>query len=608
MVAAALFLATVSLDDPVIPDLAEDFMSSTYGFGTSIESQPRPYDGPSVLNPDVRFQGSERLTLRVNFEFVPVPDGPLSGKTIAETVCLNACQGPPPDHATHRECDRLCDRPCDRDHTISVANGPLEQDQMGINELGKSVRDLVKASNNRGMPMVMDDFAVLDAIAVPFDFLRKNNQPVTWNPGHLNPEGVYQPCHQTTLRYKSLQYDVRATVEVRFMLFRGSAEAPEYAEYKNFVTRGPFTVGRVRGINPNPTGTGATICACEKTGDIGQWRDPILKVGDDYVVLPTDAHKNRNSVTALFRKHDAQITVAGQNLNYGTLEATGSSEMEVNFPAGTFLQCLDDATQNGMIVDTVRTTFAFQANKNPFLAAPTRFRFACLNMNKKEPTPSTRFVPMPARDSRLVLLAQEIQESRFRGPWDQARVWLYTDEPTYAKLGGVLLPNVSKATYLQCLREVADYAPRRRNGSEWGTLITPDILFDANGDERALQWGARQIPENRLAEFLKFAKEGSLPDEFDEGSVRTYRALIAEFGMRKAPAAQELAKVVAERWVPAVARSEFAKQNGFDGLLWMALQAETSNGKWARTFLNAHAPEIGTVAEEVLAETQRVRN
>lgn len=607
MVAAALLLAALA-DDPVIPDLDTDFQINTDGAGQPIYSQPRPYDGPSVLNPNERFQGSERLTLRVFFEFVPVPDGPLSGKTIAETVCLNACQGPPPDHAKHADCDRLCDRPCDREHKISVANGPLERDQAGINDLGKSMRDLVKASNNRGMPMVMNDFAALDAVSMPFEYLRNHSNMIEWNPGHLSPEGVYQPCHQTTLRYKSLQYDILATVEVRYTLFRGGPESPSYAEHKVFANRGPFTIGRVRGINPNASGEGVTICACEKTGDIGLWKDPIIKVGEDYAIVPTDAHKNRNSVAALFRKYDAQITVAGQNLNYGTLEATGSEEMQVNFPAGTFLQCLDDATQNGMIVDTVRTTFAFQVNNNPFMVAPTRFRFACLNMNKKEPTPSTRFVPMPARDSKLVLLAQEIQESRFRGPWDQARVWLYTDEPTYAKLGDVLLPNVSKATYLQCLREVADYAPRRRNGSEWGTLITPDILFDANGDERALQWGARQIPESRLAEFLKFAKEGALPDEFDEDSQETCRALIAEFGMRKQPAAQELAKVVAERWVPAAARAEFAEQNGFDGLLWIALQADTANGKWARSFLNAHAPETGAVAEEMLAESQRVRN
>lgn len=607
MVAAALLLAAVVFDDPEIPDLSTDFQVKSEGGAQPIHSRPRPYDGPSVLNPNERFQGSERLTLRVFFEFVPVQDGPLSGKTIAETVCLNACQGPPPDHASHKDCDRLCDRPCDREHKISVANGPLERDHAGINELGRSMRDLVKASNNRGMPMEMNDFAALDAVSVPFEYLRNNSNMIEWNPGHLSPEGVYQPCHQTTLRYKSLQYDIQATIEVRYSLFKGNPDAPDYAEHATFATRGPITIGRVRGINPNPTGEGVTVCACEKTGDIGLWKDPIIKVGEDYAIVPTDAHKNRNSVAALFRKYDAQITVAGQNLNYGTLEATGASEMDVNFPAGTFLQCLDDATQNGMIVDTIRTTFSFQLNQNP-VATPTRFRFACLNMNKKEPTPSTRFVPMPARDSKLVLLAQEIQESRFRGPWDQARVWLYTDEPTYEKLGDVLLPNVSMSTYLQCLREVADFAPRRRNGSAWGTLITPDILFDANGDQRALAWGAQQIPENRLAEFLKFAKEGSLPDEFDEDSLKTCRALIAEFGMRKQPAAQELAKVVAERWVPAAARAEFAKQNGFDGLLWLALQSETANGKWARTFLTANAPEVAAVADEILAESQRVRN
>jgi len=324
MVAAALLLAALADDEPEIVNLREDFRVNTESGAAPIHSQPRPYDGPSIANPNERFQGSERLSMRVFFEFVPVPDGPLSGKVLAETVCLNACQGPPPDHAKHADCDRLCDRPCDREHKISVANGPLERDQAGINDLGKSMRDLVKASNNRGMPMVMNDFAALDAVSMPFEYLRNHSNMIEWNPGHLSPEGVYQPCHQTTLRYKSLQYDILATVEVRYTLFRGGPESPSYAEHKVFANRGPFTIGRVRGINPNASGEGVTICACEKTGDIGLWKDPIIKVGEDYAIVPTDAHKNRNSVAALFRKYDAQITVAGQNLNYGTLEATGS--------------------------------------------------------------------------------------------------------------------------------------------------------------------------------------------------------------------------------------------------------------------------------------------
>jgi hypothetical protein len=596
-------LALAMADDGGVPNVADDFQMDGGGRGAPIRSKPRDYDDPYVLNPNERFTGSERLNIYIEFEFVPVPDGPLSGETVGETTCLNACQGPPPDHATHRACDRLCDRPCDRKHDMVLTYGALEQEQEGINTLGRTVREMVAASNNRGMPVVMDDFAVLDAIGVPFDYVRNKLKPVEIKqPGHLWQEGSYPPCHQTVLTYKSLQFDVRASVFVEYEQFSGPADRPTGSSFQTFARRGPFVIGRFRGIDPSPRGVGSDICLCEKPTTVGQIDEPFIKLGDGYAVFPTDLYGDVGGALDWFDKHGLDLQVRGENLSYATLDLAADQQVEISLPPGTFLFSQDAMTQPGMVVGSIRTTFSFMAGLNPSFA-PQRFRFACLDMKKKQPTTATRFVPMPAADPVLVLLARQTAGSRFQGPWDQVRIWIYTNEAKYDEIGRILLPNVSRGTYLQCLREVAEFSARRRGGQPWGSLIEPSVLLDANGDERALAWGAASLTAEQLKATLAYARSAALPSDFDEDWATTCSSLIAAFSVRKEADAHALARVLAERWVPAGARSSVAASGGFDGLIWMATARGTEHGRWAREFLRTHAPAASEVAEGILSDS-----
>ncbi|MFM9872221.1 MAG: hypothetical protein ACKVQS_02005 [Fimbriimonadaceae bacterium] len=96
-------------------------------------------------------------------------------------------------------------------------------------------------------------------------------------------------------------------------------------------------------------------------------------------------------------------------------------------------------------------------------------RVLCMNMEKLEPAKGVKYLPYRPSDPVFATLAKNMDDSRFRGPWDQARLWIYTDKATIERVNEKLVGGVSSAGYLMALADV-----------NWAGGLDERMLKDAN--------------------------------------------------------------------------------------------------------------------------------
>lgn len=96
-------------------------------------------------------------------------------------------------------------------------------------------------------------------------------------------------------------------------------------------------------------------------------------------------------------------------------------------------------------------------------------RVLCMNMDKLEPAKGVKYFPYRPSDPVFATLAQNMNDSRFRGPWDQARLWIYADKATIERVNEKLAGGVSSAGYLMALADV-----------DWAGGLDERLLKDAH--------------------------------------------------------------------------------------------------------------------------------
>jgi hypothetical protein len=127
-----------------------------------------------------------------------------------------------------------------------------------------------------------------------------------------------------------------------------------------------------------------------------------------------------------------------------------------------------------------------------------------MEMQKKEPNSSVKYRPIGNRDNVLTALANITNAARFRGPHDQARMWIYTDKASRDEINKRMIPGVGQGMYGALLRDVAQKAGVDLSKAGFVGLVSTDLLSGMSFDEGAVRWLTAFLSKNKSKDLLSF--------------------------------------------------------------------------------------------------------
>lgn len=158
--------------------------------------------------------------------------------------------------------------------------------------------------------------------------------------------------------------------------------------------------------------------------------------------------------------------------------------------------------------------------------APTRVRAACMEISKHEPTAKIKFKLVPPSNQGVVNLATLSSKSRSLGPFDQARIWILTDQAKIEEINKRMLPGVTEGQYTNALFDVSTVGCVDLASGKYAACLEPSLLSGATASSDATHWLVEMLAAQNpkaLTGYLKsdaakFAKLlNGAPDQFDIG-------------------------------------------------------------------------------------------
>lgn len=464
-----------------------------------------------IRNPnDTGVAGTEffKLTYDCKWELVKIEGTEEPRKSVE---CVLTCKGN--KHIKHTDCDLSCDTPCPANvHRFSFTgraknrSKAMEKAEMDADNLVRATGADPHAANwtsyyTRALRNARHMAEQLRNYAVP-----------CWNDA---------PCTTWKRVYGVARYEFRVT---------GTLTENGY-----YMSKGVKTSYQARNRGTH-TETVADIwlpqddhvdwhvdykCKCEpaKVKDFGKGDGPnkgkgeksiwdgFLLWDDDEDVIETPNDKVRLLITGIDLNH---VHIEVQNdLDEGITLLLGG---------GLILTPKDGSTQSMTLL--VETKLVVAAHSTGSVDA----RSACIEMNKKEPTSSSVFTLSKQTNSALRDLASITNASRFRGPVDQARVWILTDHATYDQIKDHLIPSPTKGQYLNALYDVAQANGVDIEDPKFKPCFDPSLLVSTTARAEAVEWMVRHLDRTNpgtLSDLAgKYGKEiadtlGAKADDID---------------------------------------------------------------------------------------------
>ncbi|MBL8067758.1 MAG: Plug domain-containing protein [Armatimonadetes bacterium] len=119
---------------------------------------------------------------------------------------------------------------------------------------------------------------------------------------------------------------------------------------------------------------------------------------------------------------------------------------------------------------------------------PRAMRVLCMNMEKKEPAAGVKYYPYRPKDPVISSLANLMDQANFRGPWDQARLWIYTDKATYEQVNERLVNGVGQSAYLMALADVAFAGGLDDKMLKDPKYVKPEFMIGSGAPSYARTW------------------------------------------------------------------------------------------------------------------------
>lgn len=148
------------------------------------------------------------------------------------------------------------------------------------------------------------------------------------------------------------------------------------------------------------------------------------------------------------------------------------------------------------------------------LQSNRRMRTHCLDMTLKEPEPGVKYYPFAQPNPVIDNLAQITNASRFRGPWDQARIWQYTDMATFKQISERLFPNIPLSQYVDNLLAVSKAGGYQGMDMAKNNQFEPLLLTAVDASPKALGFVIGQLEASKATELSRWLSGGA--EEMEE--------------------------------------------------------------------------------------------
>jgi hypothetical protein len=185
-----------------------------------------------------------------------------------------------------------------------------------------------------------------------------------------------------------------------------------------------------------------------------------------------------------------------EDMNHAVVSFNPGFEGNVFIPAGWELECISGGGQDVQLVEDLMFAVpalggSVRVELGPLAASWTsgaRVRTLCLDIEKPEPDEQMKYRLMPPKNPFIAALARITRESRFRGPWDQARLWIVTDQASYDQIGKVMRPMVGQGRFLSEMFRAAEVGALSPFDARYAKIMELRFLFAENYEPKAVEW------------------------------------------------------------------------------------------------------------------------
>ena len=493
-------------------------------------------------------------------------------------TCTNKCKGNV--HDGHARCDYSCDDRCSETHRLRV-KGEYFPDRGAMNAATAAANGLAARGGGTASP---SDWShrVSSALA---EFRNEANKRKTFDMEHAGP------CSGRTLSVdvRTYAFHVRGTMKkFGYRMSRG-----ERTPINETVGMHESVVATAKIVKDEPKDRQDwTACLCKEKEqepvDLDALFDRLIKLLEALQeeerlshLCGTAAVQMRDKAGKVVSPRDSKITVKPSDMNRCVVEVENGTgtDVEVTIPAGTVFEALNPADQDmsslvpakGFVVAgrIGRIYVSLEPVQDP-TTVQLPVRWACLNIAKKEPSSASRYRMKTPQDDVLIRLGMITTRSRVRGPHDQARVWIYTDQAPLAEVNKRMLPGVTEGRYATLLWETAIIGGVDVTAKEYAKCLEPRLLAGVPLDDRATAWLVGVLAETKARDLARYvdsnaAMLGRLAEtdpQYAPGHLATMATALLEqdnADLRKAGV-----KLITS--VPTTRQAAFAEAGGLAGL------------------------------------------
>jgi hypothetical protein len=523
--------------------------------------------------------------------------------------CTNRCKGK--KHKKHAECDFSCDDKCPEKEHKATVQGEYYPDLAAMREATRAANQLAIKGGGTVSP---NDWShrVSRALA---EFRNECKKKKTFSMPHVD-----KPCAGSwqLVGFKSKSFTVRGTMrKVGYRMSRGMRTPIDevVGTHEQKVAQGVI-------VQDDPLDQHAfEFCLCFDT------TPPPPEYWNSYLGNGFLSQDPRESQGLTWRMtnggvifYDAggkplftaqvDVQVIGNDMNTVKLVLRNSSgqSVKVVLPPGTIFLPADPRYQimcaltvmEALLESGETQTLYVNVGPPPPPQGEGTLRWACMEMSKKEPDPSVKYRMQSGTSDAIANLAAITARSRFRGPHDQARIWIYTDKAPREEINKRMIPGVSPGMYTLLLRDVATKGGVDFSERAWSPLVQPNLLEGLNLDDKSAYW---------LLDFLIANKEKDLA-AFVNGKAQALAQLVAKEGDDGAAFASWIATALFQSGsmdlqragakllttIPEANRAALAKAGGLEGLRWLMAGDQEAACALALDVLEAYAADAKEIA------------
>lgn len=482
----------------------------------------RSEDGNTVLGTE--FVKLEYKVSLKKVEYEPMPD--LDG-----FQCSNECQGK--KHKDHSQCDLSCDTKCTKLHEKFQA-GEYIEDEAGK---ARATADSGKLARGLGFPGGPDNWSSANSNALA-QLRRDAAKKVKVSMKHtkdpctsmLGFTGVKRTDIYVKGEFRKVGYYMSRGVKTPIDEPAGSHEArvgtmyvpvPEPIGYTSNVAC------RCKAVEEPPKDSGTvpkdkpTIGRTPTYSGLG-WRKP-----DGTVVIPDEQM--------------IRIRAYGDGITYIILEIQNLTNERFFAEAEPGTYAYPDSPMIQIMVIMVRQRFEVVPLGTTTLMMPLdngepvqkleRLRVACTEIDKKPPSESTTFTFRQNQDDVVYRLGMKTNSSMIRGPWDQARLWIYTDAAPLDVINERLVPGISQGRYVDLLYDVEKTGKVDMSAARYRKCFDQGLLAAENASPEATAWLAQKLSEMDKRKTLEYIRKSGpewasgLSDATQTDRLRHYGAI-----------------------------------------------------------------------------------